>query len=71
MIMCTFIGIYRDRDKPRQGVVANTLDAFRCEAVGFIAWLGLAMEQWGNVEPEDYLPNEDHDSHYRMRANAP
>ena len=40
-------------------------------AVGFIDWLGLAMEQRGNVEPEDYLPNKDHDSHYRMRANAP
>ena len=39
--------------------------------VGFIDWLGLAMEQRGNVEPEDYLPNKDHDSHYRMRANAP
>jgi hypothetical protein len=39
-------------------------------AVGFIDWLGLAMEQRGNVEPEDYLPNKDHDSHYRMRANA-
>ena len=40
-------------------------------AVGFIDWLGLAMEQRGNVEPEDYLPNKEHDSHYRMRANAP
>jgi len=26
----------RDRDKPRQGVVANTLNAFRCGDVGFI-----------------------------------
>src|SRR5258707_5024820 len=40
-------------------------------AVGFIDWLGLAMEQRGNVEPKDYLPNKEHDSHYRMRANAP
>jgi hypothetical protein len=39
--------------------------------VGFIEWLGLAMEQRGKVEPKDYLPNKDHDSHYRMRANAP
>ena len=54
-----------------QGVVANTLTLFRNGAVGFIDWLGLAMEQRGNVEPEDYLPNKEHDSHYRMRANAP
>ena len=33
--------------------------------------LDLAMEQQGNVEPENYLPNKDYDSHYRMRANAP
>jgi hypothetical protein len=31
--------IYRDRDKPRQGVVANTLNLFRNWAVGFIEWL--------------------------------
>src|SRR5215510_13944116 len=29
----------RDRDKPRQGVVANTLNLFRGGAVGFIACL--------------------------------
>ena len=60
----------RDGDKPRQGVVANTVNLYRQGAVGSSIWLGLAMEQRGNVEPEDYLPNEDHDSHYRMRANA-
>ena len=54
-----------------QGVAANTLGVFRNGAVGFIDWLGLAMEQRGNVESEDYLPNKEHDSHYRMRANAP
>src|SRR5437588_8464958 len=30
----------RDRDKPRQRVVANTLTLFRNGAVGFIDWLG-------------------------------
>jgi hypothetical protein len=54
-----------------QCVVASMLKLSRNGAVGFIVWLGLAMEQRGNVEPEDYLPNKDHDSHYRMRANAP
>jgi hypothetical protein len=54
-----------------QCVVASMLKLSRNGAVGFIDWLGLAMEQRGNVEPEDYLPNKDHDSHYRMRANAP
>jgi hypothetical protein len=29
-----------DRDKPRQGVVANTLNLFRNGAVGFIEGLG-------------------------------
>jgi hypothetical protein len=58
-------------NKPRQGVVANTLKPFRGGAVGFIAWLGLAMEQWGKLEPVDYQHNNGHDSHYRMRANAP
>jgi hypothetical protein len=29
----------RDRDKPRQGVVANTLKLHRNGAVGFIGWL--------------------------------
>src|SRR5436190_8319229 len=31
----------RDRDKPRQGGVANTLKLLRNGAVGFIDWLGL------------------------------
>jgi len=30
----------RERDKPRQGVVANTLKLYRNGAVGFIDWLG-------------------------------
>jgi hypothetical protein len=30
----------RERDKPRQGVVANTLKLSRNRAVGFIDWLG-------------------------------
>src|SRR5262249_21942162 len=34
-------------------------------------WLGLAMKQRGKLEPENYQPNNGHDSHYRMRANAP
>src|SRR5438552_11833463 len=33
------IGAERDRDKPRQGVVANTLKLYRQGAVGFIDWL--------------------------------
>src|SRR5262249_25489266 len=32
----------RERDKPRQGVVANTLNLFRNGAVDFIVWLGLS-----------------------------
>ena len=31
----------RERDKPRQGVVANTLNLFRDGAVGFIDWFDL------------------------------
>src|SRR3954464_3117717 len=31
----------KDRDEPRQGVLANTLNLFRNGAVGFIGWLGL------------------------------
>jgi hypothetical protein len=30
-----------ERDKPRQGVVANTLELYRNGAVGFIGWLGV------------------------------
>ena len=33
----------RERDKPRQGVVANMLSLFRGGAVGFIDWLGHFM----------------------------
>ena len=29
------------RDKPRQGVVTNTLNLPRNEAIGFIVWLGV------------------------------
>ena len=29
------------RDRPRHGIVANTLNSFRNGAVGFIDWLGL------------------------------
>src|SRR6266540_1189290 len=35
----------RDGDKPRQGVVANTLNLFRNGAVGFIDWLDV----WGGI----------------------
>ena len=31
------------RDKPRQGAVAITLNLFRNGAVGFIDWLGLGL----------------------------
>src|SRR6266404_6523263 len=34
----------RERDKPRQGVVANTLNLFRKGAVGFIDWLGVFID---------------------------
>src|SRR6266496_1663 len=33
----------RERDKPRQGVVASTLNSQRNGAVGFIDWLGLVI----------------------------
>jgi hypothetical protein len=33
----------RDRDKPRQGVVTNTLNSFRNGAVGFIEWLDVSL----------------------------
>ena len=36
----------RDRDKPRQGVVANTLNSFRNGAVGFIGWLDATGDQY-------------------------
>jgi hypothetical protein len=52
-------------------VGGNIVRVHSIRVVGFIDWLGLAMEQRGNVESEDYLPNKEHDSHYRMRANAP
>ena len=32
-------GVYRDGDKPRQGVMVSTLSLFRNGAVGFIDWL--------------------------------
>ena len=50
----------RERDKPRQGVVANTLKFFRDGAVGFIDWL-------------DALPHLQcgcHASHYSARADS-
>jgi hypothetical protein len=34
---------YRERDKPRQGFVANTLKLYPNGAVGFIDWLGLGF----------------------------
>jgi len=30
-----------EKDKPRQSVVANTVNSFRNGATGFIDWLGL------------------------------
>jgi hypothetical protein len=33
----------RERDKPRQGAVASTLDFFRDRDVGFIDWLDGSM----------------------------
>jgi hypothetical protein len=33
----------REKDKPRQGVVAITLNSFRNGAVGCIAWLGVLV----------------------------
>jgi hypothetical protein len=39
----------RERDKPRQGVVANTLNLFRNGAVGFIEWFdALIFSQYEN-----------------------
>jgi len=50
--------------------VAIIFKSFSDGDVGFIDWLGLAMEERGKIEPGHYLPNKDHDCHYRMRANA-
>ena len=36
-------GMQRERDKPRQAVVANTLELHRNRAVGFIAWLDVSL----------------------------
>jgi hypothetical protein len=38
--LTAFIELERERDKPRQGVAANTLKLYRNGAVGFIDWLG-------------------------------
>ena len=35
---------FRERDKPRQGVEANTLKLFRQGDVGFIGWLDLKLD---------------------------
>ena len=45
---------YRDRDKPRQGVVAITLNLFQNGAVGFIDWLDGSRESADN-EKKDTL----------------
>ena len=47
----------KDRDKPRHGVVANTLKLFRDGAVGLIDWLNLLSGIYWNV------------SSYRSAAN--
>jgi hypothetical protein len=60
-----------ETQQPRQGVVEAMLELHHQRAVGLMDWLGLAMEQWGKLETEDDLPNKGHNSHYRMRANAP
>ena len=36
----------RERDKPRHGVVANTLNLFRHGAVGFVEWLGFVVSHF-------------------------
>src|SRR6266496_5735791 len=33
------LGVSRERDKPRQGAVASSLELYRNGAVGFIDWL--------------------------------
>jgi len=43
----------RDRDKPRQGVVADTLKLHRNGAVGFIDWLG-------EITPQQVKADHDH-----------
>jgi hypothetical protein len=40
---------YLKRDKPRQGVVANTLNLFRNGAVGFIDWLDGFIDMQAHV----------------------
>jgi hypothetical protein len=40
----------RKHHKPRQSVVANTLSAFRCVAVGFIDWLDAFVDSPGERE---------------------
>src|SRR5882757_886647 len=39
-----------ERDKPRQGVVASTLNLSRNGAVGFIDWLGLRRNAHGALD---------------------
>src|SRR5215468_7573286 len=39
---------YRKRDKPRQGVVASTLNAFRGGALDFIDWLDVLAWRHSN-----------------------
>src|SRR5215471_4225456 len=42
----------RDRNKPRQGVVAKTLETIRNGAVGFIEWLGGDKQALGAIAPK-------------------
>jgi hypothetical protein len=44
---------YRDRDKPRQGVVANTLVVIRLGAVGFIDWLVWSSNPSAEIEKQN------------------
>src|SRR5712672_685083 len=48
----------RERDKPRQGVVANTLNLFRNGAVGVIDWLGAKCSVTAQRRIAVHLPRE-------------
>src|SRR5204863_2248725 len=57
MRLISMVGLraQRERDKPRQGVVANTLNLHRNGAVGFIDWLGMPHRTANSVDSRNNI----------------
>jgi hypothetical protein len=65
----------RERDKPRQGVVASTLNSFRNGAVRFIVWLdSVTLELKRNWRQEHHSKqnalNKRREIHHAKRTSA-